>query len=158
MQHARLALQRGTAGLAVMVAFALPVAARPAGQAATPATAPTTAPSSDAYATMMGNMQTMQEQMTRLRSTTDPTQRANLLAEHMKMMQSTLQLMAANRYGCPMGTAMQGRGVQGGGMPVGGMMGSGTMRGRGGAGGPGMMQMMMNQMMEHQQALDAAGH
>lgn len=36
------------------------------------------------------------------------------------------------------------------------MMGRGAIQG--GAGGPSMMQLMMNQMLEHQQAMQGAGH
>lgn len=115
MQYSKLIVRFGAVALATTSALALPAAARPTGQAAPAAAASTTATGDRTYASMMSNMQTMQAQMAQLRSTTDPRQRTRLLDEHMQMMQSTLRLMAVNRYGCPMGGAVQGRGMHGGG-------------------------------------------
>ncbi|MDE2280018.1 MAG: hypothetical protein KGK04_10620 [Xanthomonadaceae bacterium] len=132
---------------AATLAMALPAVAR---APAPPAQAASTA-ASDATAAMLGNMQTMREQMAKLHATTDPKRRARLLDEHLATMQATMQLMMANRGGCPAGGGMMGRGPMGGG----GMMGKG-MTGPG-QGGMGMMQMMMEQMVQHQNAMRGPG-
>ena len=132
---------------AATLAMALPVAAR---APAPPAQAASTA-ASDATAAMLGNMQTMREQMAKLHATTDPKRRARLLDEHLATMQATMQLMMANRGGCPAGGGMMGRGPMG----SSGMMGKG-MTGAG-QGGMGMMQMMMEQMVQHQNAMRVPG-
>lgn len=91
---------------------------------------------------MQENMKTMQQQMEKLRTTTDPQERQKLMQEHMQTMQKNM-------------TAMRG-------------MGGPTMGMMGGKGGPmmnmdpkqredflqrriDMMQMMMEQMMQHEQ-------
>lgn len=103
---------------------------------ATPAkSAATTAASTDATATMMGNMKTLQDQMAKIRATTDPKERGRLLDEHMKTMQDTMKLMMGNNGGCPMMGSASG-----------GMMGNGNM-----------MQMMMDQMMQHQNMMQSPG-
>jgi len=89
---------------------------------------------------MMDRMKTMQAQMDKIRQTTDPKEREKLMTEHMKSMQEGMRMM---------------RGMGGGMM---GMMGGGMMGGGAGSqsmpmmeGRMDMMQMMMEQMMQHQQ-------
>lgn len=144
MRHSRLMIRCGGLVSAITLAIALPAAAQPPNRV-TPHVAQA-APVATTGATMMRNMQTMRGQMAQLRATSDPKLRTKLLDEHMKMMQSTLQLMMANHGGCPMG----------GGMAAGGMMNRGAMQG--GMGGGNMMQMMMDQMMQHQSAMHGSGH
>lgn len=109
-------------------------------------------------AQMQEHMKRMQDIMAKLQKTTDPAERQKLMAEHTKEMQEGMQLMRS----------------MGGGMMQ-GMMGGGMMSDapKGGAGKPGMgggapispemmerrmdmMQMMMEQMMQHQRALEGA--
>lgn len=97
-------------------------AATPAAAAAAPA---------DTSSTMMSNMKALQDQMAKIRTATDPKARAKLLDEHLKTMQDTMKLMMSSNGGCPMMNA--GASAQGG------MMGNGDM-----------MQMMMDQMVQHQ--------
>ncbi len=88
-------------------------------------------------AEMGANMKKMQAQMAALAKTADPKERARLLDEHTQTMMATMQGMH-----------------KGGGM----MMGEGgmPMQGReaGGMGMMPMMQMMMDQMMQHQKAME----
>jgi hypothetical protein len=111
------------------------------------ATVPPAATSAAApSAPMWRNMQTMQEQMAKIHATKDPKARAKLLDEHMKTMQETMQLMGNG--GCP-GGMMNGGGMMGGR----GMMG-GAGPGQGGPGPRGnMMQLMLDQMQQHQQVM-----
>ncbi len=104
---------------------------------------------------MQDHMKKMQDLMARLQKTTDPAERKKLMEEHTKAMQEGMQMM---------------RGM-GGGMMQGmesGMMGQAPKDGAGkpgmGRGAPmspdmmerrmDMMQMMMEQMMQHQKALE----
>jgi len=127
--------------------------------AQTPAERPAApAPQATPGGPMMGGMQDvqaamtkMQEQMTRIRSTTNPAERQKLMLEHMSTMRNA------------MGTMMKMGGPGTGMMPGGGMM-----RGPSGTPSPsdapsrmgmmeqrmGMMQMMMDQMMQHQDMMD----
>lgn len=111
-----------------------------------------------AAAQMQDHMKKMQDIMARMQKTTDPAERKKLMDEHTKAMQEGMQTM---------------RGMGGGTMQ--GMMGGG-MTGQSpkdGAAKPGMgrsaptspemmerrmdmMQMMMEQMMQHQKALEGA--
>lgn len=93
-------------------------------QATAGAPAPTQAPSDVA-----ANMKKMQEQMAAIRAAKDSKERAKLMDEHMQTMRTTMSSMEKN-----------------GGCMMGGMMKSGE-------GGMGMMQMMMDQMMQHQKAM-----
>ena len=73
---------------------------------------PQTTPGSQMMAgDMQAAMQRMQEQMTKMRSTTDPAERQKLMLEHMSTMQEAMERM--KKTGGP-GTGM---------MPGGGMMG-----------------------------------
>lgn len=110
------------------------------------------------------NLKNMQEQMSLIQKTTDPTQRQKLMQEHRAMMQHGMQMM----------NGMWGNGMMGccgGGKMSGHMMGGGHMMGWGQMGSHysqmtpeqmkqhqymmdrymGMQQMMMDQMMQHQQ-------
>lgn len=94
---------------------------------------------------MMSNMRKMQEQMAQLTKTKDAKARSKLLDEHMKTMQATMDMMH-----------------KGGGCMMGGMGGgdkSMPMHSKGGAktDAPNMMQMMMEQMMQHQKAMTRPG-
>lgn len=83
-------------------------------------------------------MANMQKQMDTILTTTDSNERARLMNEHMKSMQSTLSMMQKNKD-CMMMNK--------------GEMGSGMMKNGEASGGNNMMQMMMDQMMQHQKAM-----
>jgi len=89
----------------------------------------------------MANMKTMQEQMSAIRAAKDPKQRAKLMDEHMRTMQSTMQMMQQDK-GCMM------MGKEG--------MAGGAMKDGESGGGMSMMQMMMDQMMQHQKAMQGS--
>lgn len=104
---------------------------------------------------MRASMKKMQEQMAKIRSTSDPAERQKLMAEHMATMREA------------MGTMMKTDGSGMGMMPGGGMMRGDAkkstieqepnyMRGRMGMMEQrvDMMQMMMEQMMQHQDMMD----
>lgn len=102
----------------------------------------TDTPAADAVPTAtnspaMANMNKMREQMAAIRAAKDPKERAKLLDEHMQTMQATTQIMQQDKS-CMMMSGM-------------GMKGSETN------GGMSMMQMMMEQMMQHQKALQTNG-
>jgi len=80
---------------------------------------------------MMDGMKTMQVQMEKLRAATDPKERERLMQEHMKTMKETM-------------AAMHGM--------SGGNMGAGMAQHR-----VDMMQLMMEQMVEHQGAMQNQG-
>ena len=112
---------------------------------------------------MMGNMEKMQQQMEKIQATTDPKERQKLMQEHMQSMQENMKAMRG--MGGPM---MMGSG-QPGGMMMGDKKGGKTMRGKKGGMAMGdmmkhhdmmekrmdMMQMMMEQMMQHDQAAES---
>ena len=79
---------------------------------------------------MQENMKLMQQQMDELRAITDPTEHHKLMQEHMQTMQATMTMMHG------MGGAMMMGGGQCGAMADGHMM-----------------QMMMDQMMQHGQMM-----
>jgi hypothetical protein len=83
-------------------------------------------------------MKKMQGQMSAIRATKDPKERAKLMDEHMKTMQNTMQMMQQEK-----GCMMMGKGG----------MDSGMMKDGESAGGMSMMQGMMEQMMQHQKAM-----
>ncbi len=120
---------------------------------------PAATPQADekSMAQMQEHMKKMQDIMARLQKTTDPGERKKLMDEHTKAMQEGMQIMRGMGGG-----KMQGMG--------GGMMGQAP---KDGAAKPGMgraapmspemmehrmdmMQMMMEQMMQHQKALAGA--
>ena len=101
------------------------------------------APSSPA--TLNRDMQMMRAQMLQWHTSRDPAQRAKLLDAHMRTMQSTMQMMMGQG-------GMRSAGGMGPGMMHGGMSGaSGMMPNQH------MMQMMLEQMLQHQQAMQAMG-
>ena len=85
------------------------------------------------------NMKKMQEQMAVLHKTTDPKERARLLDEHMQTMKAMMQGMQKGSGGMMMGE---------GGMPMQRKEAGSDM------GMMPMMQMMMDQMMQHQKAME----
>jgi hypothetical protein len=91
-------------------------------------------------AEVAANMKKMQEQMAAIRATTEPKERGRLLEAHMQAMQVTMQGMQKGD-GCMMTSSN--------GMP---------MQGSEARGGTGMMQMMMDQMMQHQKAMKGAAN
>jgi len=102
---------------------------------------------------MQENMKDMRQQMDRLRATTDPQERQKLMQEHMRTMQENMEAMRGMG-----GPTMMGGG-QHGGMAMGGPKGAvgGTliqrqemMENR-----MDMMQMMMAQMMQHDQMMES---
>lgn len=87
---------------------------------------------------MNPNMQKMQEQMAAIHKTTDPKEHARLLDEHMETMKAMMQDMQKGSGGMMMGNGM-------------------PMQGKEASGGMGMMpmmQMMMDQLMQHQKAME----
>jgi hypothetical protein len=101
---------------------------------------------------MQENMKTMQQQMEKIRATTDPTERQKLMQEHMQTMQENMKAMRG--MGSPM---MMGSGEHGGmkkaghkHMAEGDMMQHHAMMEK----RMDMMQMMMEQMMQHEQAAE----
>ncbi len=102
---------------------------------ATPA-ATKTKPAEKSPPAMMDNMKKMQAQMQKLHATSDPKIRAQLLQEHMQTMQENMRTMQSGM--------MDGTAKSGVAMPMQGGQENGQM---------GMMQMMMDQMMEHQKAM-----
>jgi len=110
-----------------------------------------------AAAQMQDHMKKMQDIMARMQKTTDPAERKKLMDEHTKVMQEGMQMMRG------MGGGMM-QGMEGG------MMGQAPKDGAAkpgmGRGAPmspemmerrmDMMQMMMEQMMQHQKALEGA--
>ena len=101
---------------------------------------------------MHAQMRAMQSQMQKIHTTTDPTERAQLMQEHMASMQAMMQMMG--------NMGMMG---SSGHMGSSGMMGSGGMMGSSGENRMtdwqehmqqrmDMMQQMMQQMLEHEAA------
>ena len=140
------------ATILVVTSLSAAHAQTPGGQLATPQASP----GGPMMGSGMSDMQKkMQEQMAKIRSTSDPAERQKLMTEHMSTMQQA------------MGTMMK-MGGQGAGMMAGGGMMRGNdkkssttqaprdMRGRMGMMEQrmGMMQMMMEQMMQHQDMMD----
>jgi len=142
----------------------------------TPSKPPTTAADMDKQmAQMQENLKRMEQLMDRIHQTKDPKQRHELMDEHAKTMQENMQMMRG--MGGPMMMDTMRGGPTGGMGP--GMTGGGRMEGDPMAGKDSkqqldfmqrrmdMMQMMMEQLLRHQQmmratqgitALDAVGH
>jgi len=109
-------------------------------------------------AQMQGNMKTMQQQMDKLRATTDPKAKQKLMQEHMQTMQDHMTMMRGMG-----GPIMQGGGQPGGMGGMAGMSGMGSKKDA--ASGDmaqrhdmmvqrmDMLQMMMEQMMQHDQMM-----
>jgi hypothetical protein len=132
--------QRTTAGLAALLIAGggHAVIAGPSGMQAAAGSAAATQPSQDAF---NRNMQAMRAQMLQLQATKDPAARAKLLEAHLRTMRETMPMMMG----------------QGGMMRGAGGMGPGMMHGGGMSANGQMMQMMMGQMTQHQQAMQAMG-
>lgn len=93
-------------------------------------------PGADMKAQMHSKMKAMQEQMAKIKGTSDPVERQRLMDEHMKSMKEGMSMMAG-----PMGNSGVGKG--GGGTMS---MRMDRMEGR-----MDMMQQMMQQMMDRSQ-------
>ena len=122
------------------------VAAQPA-----PLRSAGTATTDDQYmAQMQGRMKQMQQQMDRIRQTQDPTERQQLLQEHMRTMSESMGMMRGMGGGIMMGMMgdqhMDGRGMSG----MDPKQGQEMMERR-----IDIMQMMMEQMMQHQQMMQS---
>jgi hypothetical protein len=105
-------------------------------------------------AEMQANMQIMQQQMQKLRATTDPEERQKLQQEHLQTMQANMSLMRG--MGGPM---MMGGGHQGGMSMMGGTRGTtGDMTQRHDMmeRRMDMLQMMMEQMLQREQLMQPA--
>lgn len=115
------------------------------------------APQGDAAATtqqmqqmqrMQDNMKNMQEMMAKIHATKDPAERQKLMQEHSTAMHAQMNMMGG------MGGMGGGQmGMKGGGMMSGDMMKEHqAMQGR-----MAMMEMMMGQMLQHQEAATSPG-
>jgi glycerol-3-phosphate O-acyltransferase len=140
-------------GLALAGALLVPAAygvdehhSEKAAPAAKAPKAPANAQADDKSVTQMqAHMKKMQDIMARMQKTADPAERQKLMNEHTQAMQEGMKTM-----------------------PMSGMMGQAPKEGGSGMGGRGpmspemmerrmdMMQMMMEQMMQHQKALEGA--
>jgi hypothetical protein len=113
-----------------------------------------------AMSRMQDNMKTMQELMAKVRSSKDPAERQQLMQEHMKAMHEQMDMMRGMRMGAgqmmggdrmPGGTGAMSK-DQGGASKDGGMMNHDMMMGRQMMQNRvDMMQMMMEQMLQHQE-------
>jgi hypothetical protein len=95
---------------------------------------------------MQANMQAMQDMMAKIHASKDPAERRKLMQEHSKAMHAQMEMMGGMRGG-QMGM-MQGGGMMGGDM----MKEHQAMMGR-----MAMMEMMMGQMLQHQEAAQSPG-
>jgi len=103
---------------------------------------------------MQENMKTMQQQMAKLRATSDPKERQKLMREHMQTMQENMKTMRGMGGPMMMGSGQSGGMMMGGkkeGMTDADMMKRHEMMEK----RMDMMQMMMEQMMQHDQAMDS---
>ena len=101
---------------------------------------------------MQENMKKMQQQMEKLRATTDPKERQKLMQAHMQTMQENMKTMRGMGGPMMMGSAQPGGMAMDGNkkMAAGDMMQHhAKMEKR-----MDMMQMMMEQMMQHDQAME----
>lgn len=93
---------------------------------------------------MQDNMKAMQDMMAKIHASKDPAERQKLMQEHSKAMHAQMDMMGGMRGG-QMGM-MKGDGMMGGDM----MQQHQAMQGR-----MAMMEMMMGQMLQHQEAAPA---
>lgn len=103
---------------------------------------------------MHGQMQKMRDHMAKIQATTDPAERQKLVQEHMQMMSEGMKMMNGMGGGMMMGMmgdADAGKDHEKSGSERCSMMGDHGMMGK----RMDMMQMMMEQMMEHQKAVEA---
>ena len=109
---------------------------------------------------MRENMKKMQEQMQKIHATTDPAERRKLMKEHMQSMQEGMKMMGRMGGGMKGGDMMAkakkdqgGSMMEDGGGDKGGMMGGMMMKKhKKMEDRMDMMQMMMEQMIEHEKA------
>ncbi|MBI5910068.1 MAG: hypothetical protein HY848_08960 [Betaproteobacteria bacterium] len=102
---------------------------------------------------MQENMKKMQQQMEKLRATTDPKERQKLMQEHMQTMLENMKAMRGMGGPMMMGGAQPGGTAKDGHKHAAGgdmMQHHATMEKR-----MDMMQMMMEQMMQHDQAMES---
>ncbi len=96
---------------------------------------------------MQENMKKMQQQMEKLRATSDPKERQKLMQEHMQTMQENMKAMRGMNGPTMMGMMGSKPGATGHGMMGGDPKQQQEMMGR----RMDMMQMMMEQMIQHDQ-------
>jgi paraquat-inducible protein B len=99
---------------------------------------------------MQESMKTMQQQMEKLRATTDPQERQRLMQEHMQTMQESMQAMRGMGGPMMMGSGQSSGTAKGGHKHA--ARGDMTQRQEMMEKRMDMMQMMMEQMMQHDQA------
>ncbi|MBI4936891.1 MAG: hypothetical protein HY846_01480 [Nitrosomonadales bacterium] len=149
-----------TLAIASALTLSTPVlmaAGAPAAKAAAQSkAAPSSAEQEKQLAQWLEQIRLMQQQMEKIRQTTNPQERQNIMQEHWKTMQQAMQtmnlccggvMMEQMHQGCCTG-GMHGMGGQ---MPGGPMMGNRMMNPEMMQNRMDMMQMMMDQMMQHQQ-------
>ena len=102
---------------------------------------------------MQENMKTMQQQMEKLRATTDPTERQKLMREHMQTMQENMKTMRGMGGPMMMGSGQSGGTAKGGHKHA--ARGDMTQRQEMMEKRMDMMQMMMEQMMQHDQMMES---
>mgnify|MGYP001096200455 FL=1 len=145
--------------VAVVVACSLVVPMASAQDTAAPAKTAMSMPMDAHMSQMHTNMTLMQTQMDKIHATTNPKERKTLMQAHMQTMQESMAMMRSMSKPMPMD------GSQGGGMAMGGDKGQPGDKGM--MGGDmmkrhqmmeermGMMQTMMEQMLQHQQAMES---
>lgn len=145
--------------VAVVVACSLVVPMASAQDTAAPAKTAMSMPMDAHMSQMHTNMTLMQTQMDKIHATTNPKERHKLMQAHMQTMQESMAMMRSMSKPMPMD------GSQGGGMAMGGDKGQPGDKGM--MGGDmmkrhqmmeermGMMQTMMEQMLQHQQAMES---
>ena len=145
--------------VAVVVACSLVVPMASAQDTAAPAKTAMSMPMDAHMSQMHTNMTLMQTQMDKIHATTNPKERKTLMQAHMQTMQESMAMMRSMSKPMPMD------GSQGGGMAMGGDKGQPGDKGM--MGGDmmkrhqmmeermGMIQTMMEQMLQHQQAMES---
>ena len=130
--------------LAAILSAALSVPIASAQETSTPAKPAMSMEMNKQMPQMQENMKKMQQQMEKIRATSDPKERQKLMQEHMQSMQENMKAM--HGMGGPMMMADKK-----GGMTEGDMMKRHEMMEK----RVDMMQMMMEQMMQHNQAIES---
>ena len=103
---------------------------------------------------MQDNMKTMQQQMDKLRATTDPQERQKLMQAHMQTMQENMQAMRGMGGPTMMGSGQSDGGAKGGHKHA--ARSDMTQRQEMMEKRMDMMQMMMEQMMQHDQMMQSS--
>lgn len=144
---------------AAVITCALPVPVAFAQDMTAPAKPAISMPIDSHMSQMQTNMTLMQSQMDTIRATTDPKERQKLMQTHMQAMQENVAMMRNMSKPTKMGggqsggmamTAEQGK-PSGNGMMGGDMMKHHQMMEE----RMGMMQAMMDQMLQHQQVMES---